>query len=158
MWIFYHVCFIKIYIYSLGTSVGVDVEECYPYIAACKWQAKNMVLMYSESAPIITPGLCKSFTNVTKKSSLQYNVSIKILMIRGKISRYLFFSFSWNIYFQIQFSTIIQKCFLKIFIYIHVHSLVQRTDLAILFLPSLFLMCCTILPTSFGEKGPHLRR
>ena len=26
------------------------------------------------------------------------------------------------------------------------------------FLPSLFLMCCAILPTSFGGKGPHLRR
>ena len=26
------------------------------------------------------------------------------------------------------------------------------------FLPSPFLTCCAILPTSFGEKGPHLRR
>ena len=25
------------------------------------------------------------------------------------------------------------------------------------FLPSLFLTCCAILPTSFGGKGPHLR-
>ena len=26
------------------------------------------------------------------------------------------------------------------------------------FLPSPFLTCCAILPTSFGGKGPHLRR
>ena len=26
------------------------------------------------------------------------------------------------------------------------------------FLPSPFLTCCEILPTSFGGKGPHLRR
>ena len=26
------------------------------------------------------------------------------------------------------------------------------------FLPSPFLTCCAILPTSFGEKGSHLRR
>ena len=26
------------------------------------------------------------------------------------------------------------------------------------FFPSPFLTCCAILPTSFGGKGPHLRR
>ncbi|PSN58051.1 hypothetical protein C0J52_02061 [Blattella germanica] len=40
----------------VSANVGVDVEECSPYIGRCDWQAENMILGNNSSAPFTSTG------------------------------------------------------------------------------------------------------